>query len=61
MDFIDIGPRYEQVYERRVRSNTQFGICNFQDTYKAKGKLVDERKDGGDRYDNYKRPHWILA
>ena len=24
---------------RRVRSNTQFGICNFQDTYK--GKLMD--------------------
>ena len=31
---------------RRVRSNTQFGICNFQDTYK--GKLMDERKDGSD-------------
>ena len=43
---MDIGQQYEQVYEIRVRSNTQFGICNFQDTYK--GKLMDERKDGGD-------------
>ena len=39
---IDIGPRYKfdsfvcEVYERRVRSNTQFGICNFQDTLQGK-------------------------